>query len=280
MKKNIAYFFCLPALLLIFAVAFYPILNALWLSLHSMNLKMAGGSEKFVGLNNFLSILKDDRAWTSLLQTLIFTISSVGLEFILGFGIALLLNEVFFGRGAMRAISLVPWAIPTVVSGLLWLWIFNDQYGIFSKFGSIMSKPTGAMASLIISDVWKTTPFVSILLLAGLQMISRELYEAAKIDGATKFKQFLYVTLPLLKPIIIVTLLFRTLDAFRIFDLVYVMTGGGPGNSTETLSLYTYKVLFSYLDFGYGSSLSVFTFFCVALISFCYLIFLRRSPEC
>jgi multiple sugar transport system permease protein len=275
MRGKIAYLFCLPALFLIFGVAFYPILNTLWLSFYSFNLKF--NQKSFIGLKNYLLVFSDQRAWCALSQTIIFTSVSVLAEFILGLLLAMLLHQAIKPKGFLRASSLLPWATPTVVSGLLWRWIFNDQYGILNMFGDLLSKPTGAMIAIIIADVWKTTPFVAILLLAGLQLIPIELYEASKIDGATKLKQFIYITLPLLKPIIIVTLLFRTLDAFRIFDLIYVMTGGGPGNSTETISIYTYKTLFSYLAFGKGSCMAVIMFLCVALISVVYLYFLRRA---
>jgi multiple sugar transport system permease protein len=260
-------------------------LGTIFLSMFSLNLK-SQSPPVWAGLRNYLILLKDPRALLSLYHTSFFTLVSVGLELVLGVALALILHKRFKGRGVLRAATLIPWAIPTVVAALLWKWIFNDQYGIINElllrtglisgYKSWLGETGTAMFSLIITDVWKTTPFMALLLLAGLQMIPRELYEAARVDGASALGQFYYITLPLLIPSILVALLFRSIDAFRIFDMVYVMTGGGPGNSTETLSLYTYKTLFSFLDFGYGAALSAFTFFCVASISAVYVMFLRR----
>lgn len=188
----------------------------------------------------------------------------------LGLWLALALNRVFRGRGLVRAAVLIPWAIPTVVAGLLWRFMFEGQSGIVNtalvKVG-VLEAPIvwfieagTAWVPVILADVWKTTPFVALLLLAGLQNIDASLYEAARIDGATPWRQFRYVTLPLLKPAILVALIFRTLDAFRVFDLIYALTGGGPGTSTEPIALYTFNALLQNLRFGYGSALSVIVF--------------------
>jgi multiple sugar transport system permease protein len=224
--------------------------------------------------------------WRALSNTLVFTLGSVGLELLLGIGVALVMHARFRGRGLFRTAVLVPWAVPTVVAGMMWAWIYNDQYGVLNHLlagtglidGHVawLGMQETAMLSLIFADVWKTTPFMALLLLAGLQMIPEELYEAARVDGAGRFARFFKITLPLLGPTILVALLFRAMDAFRVFDLVFVLTGGGPGNSTETMSLYAYKYLFSYLEFGRGSALAVITFACVGVMSGAFVLALRR----
>lgn len=231
----------------------------------------------FIGLQHYKTYFQDPRMWAALLHTVTFTIISVFIEFVLGLAIALLINKAFFGRGLIRATVLVPWAVPTAISAMMWRYLYDGQSGIIAKFfqnigivhdmGTLLTTTNGAMASVILADVWKTTPYMALLLLAGLQVIPESLYEAAAIDGANKWKQFISITLPLLKTSILVALLFRTLDAFRVFDLVYVLTGGGPANSTETISIYAYKVMFSQTDFGGGSALSVIVFISVAIIS-------------
>lgn len=231
----------------------------------------------FIGLEHYKYYIQDHRMWAALLHTVIFTVISVSIEFVLGLAIALLINKAFIGRGLIRATVLVPWAIPTAVSAKMWQYLYDGQSGIIAKFfekiglihnmGTLLTTADGAMFSVILTDVWKTTPYMALLLLAGLQVIPKSLYEAAAIDGASKWRQFVTITLPLLKLSILVALLFRTLDAFRVFDLIAVLTGGGPANSTETISIYAYKVMFSQTDFGSGSALSVIVFICVAIIS-------------
>jgi len=235
----------------------------------------------FVGLKHYKDSLSDARLWKALWNTTFFTIVSVAVELVLGLGIALLINKAFFGRGLVRATILIPWAIPTAVSALMWKFLYDGQNGIVAKYfeniglvdrmGDLLTTDVGAMFAVIFADVWKTTPYMALLLLAGLQTIPSSLYEAASIDGATKWQQFTKITLPLLKSSILVALLFRTLDAFRVFDLIYVLTGGGPANSTETISILAYKVMFSQTNFGGGSALAVIVFLCVAIISIIYI---------
>jgi multiple sugar transport system permease protein len=235
----------------------------------------------FVGLKHYKDSLSDTRLWKALWNTTMFTVISVAAELVLGLAIALLINKAFFGRGLVRATILVPWAIPTAVSALMWKFLYDGQNGIIAKYfadiglidkmGNLLTTEVGAMFAVIFADVWKTTPYMALLLLAGLQTIPSSLYEAASIDGATKWQQFTKITLPLLKSSILVALLFRTLDAFRVFDLIYVLTGGGPANSTETISILAYKVMFSQTNFGGGSALAVIVFICVAIISIIYI---------
>jgi multiple sugar transport system permease protein len=241
----------------------------------------------FIGIQHYTDNLTNPRFWSSLGNTSLFTVISVFFETVLGLAIALLINKAFVGRGLIRATILIPWAIPTAVSGYMWKFLYDGQNGvvamIFQKIGlvhnmaDLLTSQSGAMFSVIFSDVWKTTPYMALLLLAGLQTIPESLYEAASIDGAGKWRQFTSITLPLLKSSLLVALLFRTLDAFRVFDLVYVLTGGGPANGTETVSIYAYKMMFSQLDFGDGSALSVLVFICIAIISMIYIKFLGKD---
>ncbi|WP_052474514.1 carbohydrate ABC transporter permease [Jeotgalibacillus soli] len=237
----------------------------------------------FIGLSNYGRYLQNPRMWQSLMNTTVFTVISVGAELVLGLLIALLINRVFIGRGIVRASVLIPWAIPTAVAAMMWGFLYDGQTGIvahyFEQFGLIndasvlLSTASGGMFSIIFADVWKTTPYMALLLLAGLQTIPNTLYEAADVDGASKWQQFWKITLPLLKSAILVALLFRTLDAFRVFDLIFVLTGGGPANSTESISIYAYITLFSQQNFGAGSVLSVIVFLCVAIISIIFIKF-------
>jgi multiple sugar transport system permease protein len=231
----------------------------------------------FIGLEGYKKVINDGRVGLALANTVLFTGVSVFFELILGIGLALILNKAIFGQGLIRTTSLIPWAIPTAVAALMWGYLYNGSSGIvahiFENIGlvdqsqDLLLSGTGAMISTILADVWKTTPYMALLLLAGLQNIPKSLYEAASIDGASKIQSFFRVTLPLLKPSILVALLFRTLDAFRVFDLIYVLTGGGPGGKTETLSIYAYKVMFGQTNFGYGSIVVVLMFVSVAVIA-------------
>ena len=259
-----------PALGIILLVALFPLGWTVWESLHQHDLRMPWLGRPFVGLGNYLDILQDARFWQALGHTALFAVLSVSIELALGLALALAMNQAFRGRGIVRAAVLVPWAIPTVVAALLWRFMFDSQAGIanvvLANVGLLRHplvwfvRATTAWVPVILADVWKTTPFVGLLLLAGLQSIDKELYEAAATDGASAWWQLRHITIPLLKPAILVALIFRTLDAFRVFDLIYVMTGGGPGTSTEPVALYTFNVLLQNLEFGYGAALSVIIF--------------------
>jgi multiple sugar transport system permease protein len=280
-EQRTAWILLIPALLLLLFVFGYPIARAFWLSLFAKNL----GTELqpvFSGLDNYVRMAGDGRFWQSFWTTTVFTTASVVLELLLGLAIALVLNQRFLGRSLVRTSAIIPWALPTALIGLAWAWIFNDQFGVVNdillRTGLIetginwLGDPVLAMIALIFADVWKTTPFISILLLAGLQSISPDLYEAHSIDGATPWQSFRKITLPLLMPQILIALLFRFAQAFGIFDLIAVMTGGGPGGATEVVSLYIYSTVMRYLDFGYGAALVVVTFMlliaAVAIASF------------
>lgn len=273
-EQLIGWLLLIPALLVLSLVFVYPIVRAFWLSLFTENLSTQL-QPVFSGLANYSRMLGDGRFWQSMGNTTIFTVVSVLLELVLGMGIALVLNQSFRGRGVVRTIAIIPWALPTAIMGLAWTWIFNDQYGVVNdllqRLGLIqtgiswLGEPTLAMMALIIADVWKTTPFISIILLAGLQSIPQDLYEAHSMDGANPWQSFCQITLPLLMPQILIALLFRFAQAFGIFDLVQVMTGGGPAGATETVSIYIYSTVMRYLDFGYGAALVVVTFLLLIL---------------
>jgi multiple sugar transport system permease protein len=279
MKREASWSFVAPSLILMGMVTAYPILYVLYLSLFER--RLAFRTSRFIGLENYFSLVQDARFWGALLNTAYFTALSVTLELLLGLSIAVLLNRRFRFKGAMRAVVLVPWAIPTVVSAKMWEWMYNTDFGILNHLLGVKVNWLGstfwAIHAAVFMDVWKTTPFVAILLLAGLQTIPRELHHAARTDGAGSWAVFRRVTLPLLKPVILVVLIFRTLDAFRVFDSIYVLTGGGPARSTETLSIYAYKVLFQTLQFGYGSTLSVLVFLSTGAISVFYIRLLSRG---
>ena len=269
-EARLAWFLVIPAVATIALVAIFPLVWTVWESLHVHDLRMPWRGRPFIGLGNYVEALGDPRFWGALWHTLLFTFATVGLELALGLMLALQLNRTFRGRGLVRAAVLVPWAIPTVVGALLWRFIFDSQAGIANALlasAGLIDEPivwfihsVGAWVPVILADVWRMTPFVTLLLLAGLQNIDESLYEAARIDGAGPWKQFVHVTFPLLKPALLVTLIFRTLDAFRVFDLIFVLTGGGPGTATEPIALYTFNALLQNLRFGYGAALSVFVF--------------------
>ena len=268
-EQNTAWIMLLPALLLLLLVFAYPIVRAFWLSLFTQNLGTKLQAE-FSGLDNYVRMAGDGRFWQSFVTTSIFTTTSVALELLLGMGIAIVLNQRFLGRSLVRTSAILPWALPTALIGLAWWWIFNDQFGVVNdlllRLGLIktginwLGEPNLARIAVIFADVWKTTPFISILLLAGLQSISPDLYEAHAIDGATPGQSFRQITLPLLMPQILIASLFRFAQAFGVFDLIAVMTNGGPGGATEVVSLYIYSTVMRYLDFGYGAALVVITF--------------------
>ncbi|MDA2912382.1 sugar ABC transporter permease [Acidobacteriia bacterium AH_259_A11_L15] len=275
------YGYLAPAALFAASIALVPILVTFWLSFHRQ--MPIFGISRFVGLENYRFLLEDARFWNALGNTAYFAAFSVVLELGLGLTFALLLNRQFRGRAVARALVLIPWAVPNVVAARFWEWVYNADFGVLNYLLGIkinwLGDPLWALHAAILADVWKTTPFVVLLLLAGLQVIPEELYQAARIDGANAWQLFRHITLPLLKPVILLVLLFRTMDAARIFDLIFVLTGGGPANETETLVVYAYKLLYRTLQFGYGSTLSVAAFLFILALSLAYLHQLRRAWE-
>jgi multiple sugar transport system permease protein len=263
-----------PAVAVLGGVAVAPVLAAVWLSLHRSILIFH--EQRWVGLANFRFLLGDARFGSALATTAYFTAVAVSAELALGLLVAVLLQR---GGGLLRAAVLLPWAVPTAVSARMWAWLFNPHYGLLHRIApgiDWLGSPRTALHAAILVDVWKTTPFVALLLLAGLQAIPEEVLKAARVDGARPARAFFSVTLPLLRPAILLALLFRSLDAFRVFDAIYVLTEGGPANATETLSIYAYKTLMRSGDFGYGSTLSVATFVCVLALGLLWLRVLGR----
>ena len=272
--------FLAPSFLFVALFSLYPIIESFRLSLYRMILTLPWLGEKFVGWENYRDLLGDPVAHQSLLTSITFVAVTTPVEVLLGFGIALVLNQSFGARGWLRAIVLVPWAIPTVVASQMWRFIFNDRYGLFNflMFGDAtdhywapLAEPNLALLSIMVADIWKTSSFAALIILAGLQGIPRELYEAASVDGAGAWRQFRHITLPLVKPALLLALLFRTIDALKVFDLVFVMTQGGPADTTNVLQFYGYKKSFAEGMIGYGSTIAVAVFLLSLILSLIYI---------
>jgi multiple sugar transport system permease protein len=262
-------------MVLIALVAAYPILYAIWLSLHEYSVRIAGLSRWAgpFGLRNYSTALSNSEFWSAMVTTLVFTVSSVFFELLIGLAMALAMHAAFKGQGILRTVVLVPWAILTVVTATMWRTIFESPQGFVNQIlGTdtvwLGSEPQ-ALIVIIIADVWKTAPFMALLILAGLQVIPSDIYEAAKVDGATAWQRFRKITLPLLTPAILVALIFRTLDALRIFDLPYVLTKGS--NGTTTLSLIAQETFATNRIYGLGAAYSILTFITVMIVSFTYI---------
>jgi trehalose/maltose transport system permease protein len=276
-ERRLAALLLSPAMVVILLVAAYPIGYAVWLSLTEYSVRVPG-LWRFVGFDNYSEAFGSSEFWDAVKTTFLFTVISVTLELAIGLAMALAMHAAFKGRGLLRTVILVPWAVLTVVSAITWKTLFEPNLGlvptILGKFGIAenvvwLGQSGYALTVMIVADVWKTAPFMALLLLAGLQVIPDDVYDAAKVDGATTWQRFRSITLPLLLPAILVALIFRTLDALRIFDLPFVLTGGT--NGTSTLSLIAQKELTTNNLIGYGSALSVLTFIIVMAVSFIYI---------
>ncbi len=293
-RTRAAWLFLTLMLVILLIVAVWPLARTIYFSFTNATL-VDMSRYSFVGLSNYLTydngrwygVLSDPQWLRALQNTLIFAGISVTLETILGVLIAVLLTLSFPGRGLMRAAMLVPWAIPTVVSAKMWGWMLNDQFGVINdallKLGIIsepvawLADPTLSMASIILVDVWKTTPFVALLALAALQMVPKDCYEAARVDGIHPLRVFFQVTLPLIGPALAVAVIFRLLDAMRMFDLVYIMTGAT--DATMTLSVFAQRELVGFQDVGYGSAVSTLVFFIIALLTVLYTMAMRLDLD-
>ncbi len=278
--KKLYLFLLVPAILVLLLFVGAPICQSIFLSFHRDIIALPQLKTPFVGLENFGELLRDPVARHSFLITVIFVATTTFFELLIGLLIALLINHRFPGRGALRACVLIPWAIPTVVSAQMWRFLFNDAYGMINYviFGAESARyvpwlalPGTALSALIIADIWKTSSFAALLILAGLQVIPDELYHAARVDGAGSWRRFWHITWPLIRPALLVALLFRTIDAFRVFDLAFVMTQGGPADATNVLQLYGYKKMFVEGWMGYGSAISVSVFLIVLVLAIIYL---------
>jgi multiple sugar transport system permease protein len=271
-ERKLAYMLCAPAILVMLIVTGYPIVYAIYLSLQRYDLRFPGEQE-FVGLSNYLEVLTASTWWEDFFNTALITVLSVALELVLGMLLALVMHRAIFGRGVVRASILIPYGIVTVVAAFAWRYAFNPDTGfVNSLFGfetALLTERSGSFLVIILTEVWKTTPFMALLLLAGLALVPDELHEAAKVDGATAWQRFWRITIPLMKPAILVALLFRTLDAFRIFDSVYIVSNGN-NPALETVSVLGYNALLNRLNLGLGSAVSVLVFVCVTVIAFLF----------
>lgn len=286
-RRRDAWLFLTPMLIVLALVAAWPLFRTIWLSFTDADL-LKSDPPKWVGLENYIThnptdgrwygVLMDPQWWRSVKNTFLFTVVTVSIETVLGMIIALVLHREFRGRGLVRAAVLIPWAVPTVVSARMWRWMLNDQYGIVNHLLMslhLIDHPLAwttdsklFMTSVVIVDVWKTTPFMALLILAALQMLPKECYEAAQIDGVHPLKVFWRVTVPLIRPALMVAVIFRALDALRVFDVIYVLTG--IQDQSMTMSIYARQQLIDFSQIGYGSAASTLLFFIIALLTILY----------
>jgi len=282
-QTRLAWMLLAPALLVVALVAIVPLVQTIYQSFTDARLASARPAQ-FIGLRNYQDLLTDGAWWHAVYVTVVFTVLTVAFEFILGMIIALVVNSNFKGRGPMRAAMLVPWAIPTVVSATMWKWMYHDIYGVLNDLlvakahllnqnVAWIADPATALFAVAAVDIWKTTPFVALLLLAGLQVIPGDIYEAAGVDGANPVQQFIRLTLPLLRPAILVALIFRTLDSLRVLDVFYVMFGNRA--DTQTMAVYDQQVITAFSDVGYGAAISVAIFLIIGIFVIAYMTFLK-----
>lgn len=283
-KSNLSHWlFLAPCLLTLALCACWPLLKTIWFSFTDATLDQLSGCN-FVGMDNFINLARDQDWWAAVRNTLVITVIAVPLETILGMIVALILHREFKGRGWMRAIVLIPWTIPTIVSARMWAWMLNDVYGIVNelliKVGFIdspipwIASNTLSIVSIILVDVWKTTPYMALLLLAGLQSLPQDCFEAAEVDSIPFRKILLKIILPLMKPTIIVAMIFRGLETVKIFDLVYILSSGN--SETATMSVFARKHLVDYADVGFGSAAATALLFVIAFASVFYISFNKR----
>jgi len=282
----LAWILILPAAAVIGAVILYPVLATFWLSLRDYSLIYPWRS-RFIGLGNYVDFFKDPNFWAAIGRTAYFTFVSVGIELVLGIGVAILLNMKLPGWKVLRTLLIVPWAVPTIVNGVMWKWIYNAEFGalngllyslgLIDRYRAWLSEPFTAMNLVIVADVWHSVPFIAIIIMAALATIPEDLYEAARIDGATRIQTFSRLTLPLLRPAITIALVIRTVEAFKVFDIIYIITGGGPANGTQVISYLTYLESFSYLNMGRGAALSFIVSLFILALTLLYIRLLRSE---
>lgn len=281
-EKTLALLLLAPAFILLALIVAYPIGKLVWNSFHDLRLSGGGGAVKFIGIQNYLDVVHDKDFWNAAKNTLLFTLITVPGALVVGLGLALLANLPFKRRWPVRLALLLPWALPLSFVGLIFAWFFHTEYGVVNDVARRLGNasqtmwlltPAYAFAAICVAIIWKTSSFMALILLAGLQMIPRTLYEAAEVDGASRWQQFWQITVPMLMPSIIVALIFRTITALQTFDIPVTMTHGGPGNATQTLAMLIHTTTIEYLDVGYGSTLAVFMF----ALSLCVTaVYLRR----
>lgn len=283
-----AFLLLLPALIIVFGVILYPLLRTVWLSFFNANTTM-NSNFPFIGFENYQKLFNSPSFWSTVGRTATFTVFSTAIELVLGIALAIFLNQPLKGQWVFRTAVILVWAIPTIVNANLWRWILHPEYGalngILTRLGWInhyhdwIGGPKQALYVVGLVDAWKTIPLVAILILAGLQTIPGDIYEAGAIDGAGVFRRFWNLTLPLIVPTIAIVLVLRTIEAFKVFDIIYIMTRGGPASGTTTIAFYTYLQAFSNQRFGYGSAVAVLTALFILLLSVVYLRILRRPGE-
>ncbi|MFB0546171.1 MAG: carbohydrate ABC transporter permease [Anaerolineae bacterium] len=288
-QRRLAIALIVPAFIVVFALIIYPIGQAFWDSLHSIHLIRRQSGQPFVGLQNYIDIFQDRYFWASVGRTLYFMVVSISIELVLGIAVALLLNREFVGRSVLRSLMLIPWALPIIIDGIMWKWIFNPNYGalnsllwqlgLIDKYKAWLSHPLSALNMVIIADIWKVTPLVILLSLASLQTIPATLYEAGRVDGTNAWTAFRHITLPLLMPTIAIVLVIRSMDAFKVFDLIYIMTRGGPADGTKVIAYYTYLETFQDLKFGRGAALAYLMTFFIGIMALVYIKLLSREIE-
>ncbi|MGE5591223.1 MAG: carbohydrate ABC transporter permease [Bacillota bacterium] len=287
-EYRFAYLLIIPSLILLCGIILYPILDNFVISLYKYDLTKPW-FRPFLGLGNYWELFHDHEFWASVGRAAYFTVVSVSLEVVLGLAIALFLNLQFPGRGLLKTLIILPWAVPTVVSAIMWKWIFDANYGalnglllqlgLIDQYQAWLTRPLTAMNLIVAADVWHQTPFVVFIFLAALTTIPDSLYEAARVDGAGPLHAFRSITLPLLKPAFLIVLVVRTMEAFRVFDLIYVMTGGGPANATQVVTYYTYVNTFSYLHLSDGAAQSFLVSVFILALSVIYVKLLGSQTE-
>jgi multiple sugar transport system permease protein len=277
--SKLYWFLLLPGICMLLLFIAVPIFQSVSMSLQRIVIGFPQLNNPFVGLDNYRELMRDPVARHSFGVTALFVAATTFFELLIGLLMALLMHHSFPGRGGFRAAVLIPWAIPTVVSAQMWRFLFNDAYGMinYTLFGADTARyvpwlaiPASALSAIILADIWKTSSFAALLILAGLQVIPNELYQAAKVDGAGSWRRFWHITWPLIRPALLIALLFRTIDAFRVFDLAFVMTQGGPADATNVIQLYGYKKMFVEGWMGYGSAISVSIFVIILALSVIY----------
>jgi multiple sugar transport system permease protein len=269
-ERRLAWLLCAPAAFVMLAVTAYPILYSVWLSMQRFDLKFPDERE-FVGLDNYVTVLTNDFWWTAFAVTMLITVVTVAVELVLGMGLAIIMHRTLVGRGVVRTSALIPYGIVTVVAAFSWRYAWTPGTGYLAELfseGAPLTERASSLAIIMLAEIWKTTPFMALLLMAGLALVPEDLLKAASMDGATSWQRFTKVMLPVMKPAILVALLFRTLDAFRVFDNIFVLTAGA--NETSSVSMIAYNNLIRGLNLGIGSTMSVLIFLAVAILAFVF----------
>ncbi|WP_413528895.1 carbohydrate ABC transporter permease [Rahnella inusitata] len=286
-ERRQAWVLLAPMLLMMFLLTAWPLARTLWLSFTDAGLIGDGSAPNWVGSENFLYALTDPDFRAALWRTLYFTVVSVIIEGFIGVLVALLLNQPFWGRSALRVLVILPWALPTIVNATMWRLNFNPDYGsinalltqlgLIDTYRSWLGDPSSAINAVMFADIWKNYPLITLLVLAALQTIPEDLFEAARLDGASAFRRFRKITLPAIAAPLAVALILRTIDAFKVFDIIYVMTRGGPLDSTKTVSFFVYQESFSYLRAGSGAAYAILMTLICALLILIYMVMLLRQ---